>query len=84
MWKRDRDARVLIVEWVRIGGRIFRRERSDGKGNLLDGANETGSSISWARSEGLRSRSLSMFGSYEPSPENRLSAWCTHEGFRKA
>jgi len=75
---------VVIVEWVRMGGRIFRLERSDGKGSLLEGAKETGSSISWARSEGLWSRSLSLFGSYEPSPENRLSAWCTHKGFRKA
>ena len=74
---------MVIVEGVRIGGRIFRRERSDGKGNMLEGAKDTGSSISWARSEGLWSRSLSLFGSYEPSPMTLLSAWCMRVGLCK-
>jgi hypothetical protein len=37
---------VVIVERVCIGGRIFRLDRNDGKGNLLEGAKDTGSSIS--------------------------------------
>lgn len=74
---------MVIVEGVRIGGRIFRRERSDGKGNLLEGAKDTGSSISWARSEGLWSSSLSVFGSYEPSPVTLLSARCMRVGLCK-
>jgi len=74
---------VVIVEWVRVGGRIFRRERSDGKENLLEGANEMGSSMSWPRSEGLWSRSLSLFGSYEPSPVTLLSARCMRAGLNR-
>jgi hypothetical protein len=65
-----------MVELVCMGGRSFRRDRSDGRGNLFEGAKETGSSMSWARSEGLCSRSLSLFGSYEPSPGSLLSARC--------
>jgi hypothetical protein len=76
LWKRANEAPVVVAELMCIGGRIFRRERNDGAGNILEGAKETGSVASWARSEGLWSRSLSLFGSYDPSPSMIESAWC--------
>ena len=71
---------MVIVERMCIGGRIVRRGRIDGKRDLFEGANDTDSSVSWARSEGLWSRSLSVLGSYEPSPVTLLSACCMRPG----
>lgn len=59
-----------------IGGRIFRLNREDGMGRVFEGAKDTGSSASSVRSEGLRSKSLSLFGSYEPSPATPKLVGC--------
>jgi hypothetical protein len=77
LWNRVKEAPVVGVELVCIGGKIFLRDREVGMGNMFEGAKETGWAASWARSEGLRSRSLSLFGSYDPSPGMVLSVLCT-------
>jgi hypothetical protein len=81
LWKRVKEAAVVGFELVCIGGRIFLREREVGTGNMFEGAKETGWAASWARSEGLRSRSLSLFGSYDPSPGMALLVLCTWQFF---
>jgi hypothetical protein len=46
LWKRVNEAPVVGVELACMGGRIFRRERDLGTGNMFEGAKETG----WAAS----------------------------------
>lgn len=59
---------MVVVELICIGGRIFLLKREGGTGRVFEGAKDTGSSASSVCIEGLRSRSLPLFGSYEPSP----------------
>lgn len=59
LWKRAKEARPLVGDSMRMGGRILRRKREAGGGRLPEGAKDTGSSTLRARREGLWSRSLS-------------------------